>query len=36
MKSIRNIKLSKSATIEEALKVIGNGAMKNYNEDELL
>ena len=28
MKSIQNIKLSKSATIEEALKVIGNGAMK--------
>ena len=28
MKSIQNIKLSKSATLEEALKVIGNGAMK--------
>ncbi len=28
MKSIQNIKLSKSASIEEALKVIGNGAMK--------
>ena len=28
MKSIQNIKLSKSATVEEALKVIGNGAMK--------